>query len=78
MSNTIRQDVPVKDHYIKVYLKGLAPIDLNVVCDETEIADRVREYADYIISDVIVQVKHQLKDIKVGNGIVVTDSHGIF
>ena len=66
MPNTIRKDIPVRDYGIEIQLKPLQSIDLSVVCDETEIANKTREYADDIISDVIEQVKKQLDDIELG------------
>ena len=73
MPNTIRQDIPVRDYGIRIQLKPLQSIDLSVVCDETEIASKTIEYADDIIGDVIEQVKKQLDDIELGNGIEVVE-----
>ena len=46
MANTIRYDIPVRDYGIKIYIKPIDPIDLSVVCDESEIGNKAREYAD--------------------------------
>ena len=73
MANIIRHDIPVRDYGIEIQLKPLQSIDLSVVCDETEIANKTREYADDIIADVIEQVKKQLDDIELGNGIEVVE-----
>mgnify|MGYP007029080594 CR=1 FL=1 len=72
-TNTVRHDIPVRDYGLLIYIKPLQPIDLSVVCDETEIGNKVREYSDDIISDVVDQVKKQLKDIELGNGIAVVE-----
>jgi hypothetical protein len=73
MPNTIRQDTPVRDYGIRIYLRPLAPIDLSVVCDETEIGNKAREYADDIIAEVVSQVKKQLEDIELYSGIAVVE-----
>jgi hypothetical protein len=73
MTNTIRQDTPVRDYGIRIYLRPLAPIDLSVVCDETEIGNKAREYADDIIAEVVSQVKKQLEDIELYSGIAVVE-----
>ena len=73
MPNKIRQDIPVRDYGIKIQLKTLQSIDLSVVCDETEIGNRAREHADYIIAEVVDQVKKQLEDIELGSGIAVVE-----
>ena len=73
MPNTIRHDIPVRDYGIRIYIKPLAPIDLSVVCDETEIGNKAREYADDIIDSVVEQVKKQLEDIELGSGIAVVE-----
>jgi len=70
---TIRSHYPVRDYGIRIYLRPIAPIDLSVVCDETEIGNKAREYADDIIDDVIDQVKKQLNDIELGSGIAVVE-----
>jgi hypothetical protein len=72
-TNTVRHDIPVRDYGILIYIKPLQPIDLSVVCDETEIGNKVREYSDDIISDVVEQVKKQLEDIELGSGIAVVE-----
>ena len=72
-TNTVRHDIPVRDYGLLIYINPLQPIDLSVVCDETEIGNKVREYSDDIISDVVDQVKKQLKDIELGNGIAVVE-----
>ena len=69
----IKNYYPVRDYGVKIQLKPLQFIDLSVVCDETEIANKTREYADDIIADVIEQVKKQLDDIELGNGIEVVE-----
>ena len=71
--NTVRHDIPIRDYGIKIYLRPLAPIDLSVVCDESEIGNKAREYADDIIADVVDQVKKQLDDIELGSGIAVIE-----
>ena len=73
MLNTIRQDITVRDYGIRIYLRPLAPIDLSVVCDETEIGNKAREYADDIIAEVVSQVKKQLQDIELYSGIAVVE-----
>jgi len=73
MANTIRYDIPVRDYGIRIYIKPLNAIDLSVVCDESEIGNKAREYADDIIADVVEQVRKQLDDIELGNGIAVTE-----
>ena len=73
MPNTIRQDIPVRDYGIRIYLRPLAPIDLSVVCDETEIGNKAREYADDIIAEVVSQVKKQLENIELYSGIAVVE-----
>ena len=70
---TIKNHYPVKDYGVVIQLKPLQSIDLSVVCDETEIANKIKEYADDIIADVIKQVKKQLDDIELGNGIEVVE-----
>ena len=64
---------PVKDYGVEIQLEPLQSIDLSVVCDESEISNKAREYADDIIADVIEQVKKQLDDIELGNGIEVVE-----
>jgi len=73
MNNTIKNHYPVRDYGVRIYIKPLEAIDLSVVCDESEISDRVREYADYIIDEVVSQVKKQLKDIELYSGIAVVE-----
>ena len=73
MAHTVRHDIPVRDYGILIYIKPLQPIDLSVVCDETEIGNKVREYSDDIISDVVDQVKKQLEDIELGSHIAVVE-----
>ena len=68
-TNTVKHNIPVKDYGILIYIKPLQPIDLSVVCDETEIGNQAREYADDIIANVVEQVKKQLDDIELYNGI---------
>ena len=43
------------------------------MCDETERGNRAREHADYIIAEVVDQVKKQLDDIELGSGIAVVE-----
>ena len=45
---TIRQDIPIRDYGIEIQLKPLQSIDLSVVCDETEIANKTIEYASFL------------------------------
>jgi hypothetical protein len=73
MANTIRHDIPVRDYGIRIYIKPLDAIDLSVVCDETEIGNKAREYADYIIAEVVEQVKKQLENIELDSGIAVVE-----
>lgn len=73
MPNSIRHDIPVQEFGVKVYIRTLAPITVTVECDETQIADRVREYEDDIIADAIEQIKSQLQRSELGNGMVVVD-----
>lgn len=73
MPNSIRHDIPVQEFGVDVYIRTLAPITVTVECDETQIADRVREYTDDIIADAIEQIKAQLERKEVGNGMVVVD-----
>jgi len=70
---TIKNHYPVRDYGVRIYIKPLEAIDLSVVCDESEISDRVREYADYIIAEAVDQVKKQLEDIELGSGIAVVE-----
>jgi len=73
MNNTIKNHYPIRDYGIRIYIKPLHAIDLSVVCDETEIGNRTREYADDIIADVVEQVKKQLENIELGSGIAVVE-----
>ena len=73
MNNTIKNHYPIRDYGIRIFLKPLEAIDLSVVCDETEIGNRTREHADYIIDEVVDQVKKQLEDIELGSGIAVVE-----
>ena len=43
MSNTIRHDIPVREYGIRVFIKTPNPIDLTVVCDETQFNAKVKE-----------------------------------
>ena len=36
---TIRQDIPVRDYTVRLFIKPLQYIDISVVCDETEHLD---------------------------------------
>ena len=47
---TVRQDIPVRDYTVRLFIKPLHYIDISVVCDETEIEEKVKEYTDDIIS----------------------------
>jgi len=73
MNNTIKNHYPIRDYGIRIFLKPLEAIDLSVVCDETEIGNRTREHADYIIDEVVDQVKKQLENIELGSGIAVVE-----
>lgn len=77
MSNSIRHDIPVREYDARVFLKPLEPIDITVVCDETEIADRVKEYTDVITTQAIQDILRQLKEIEVGSGIAVIDKRDV-
>jgi len=77
MANTIRHDIPVREYGIRVFINTPNPIDLTVECDETEIGNKAREYADDIIADVTEQILKQLKEISVGNGIAVIDKRDV-
>ena len=48
-------------------------IDLSVVCNEAEITNKVKEYTDEIISIAVAQIKEQLKDIGIDDGLCVVD-----
>lgn len=69
----INVEYPVKDYGIRIYIKPLQGFELSVVCDESQIGNKAREYADDIITDVVEQVKKQLDDIELGNGIAVIE-----
>ena len=73
MKNTIKNHYPVRDYGLRIYIKPLEAIDLSVVCDESQISDRVREYADYIIDEVVSQVEKQLENIELYSGIAVVE-----
>ena len=77
MSNPIKIDIPVREYDTRVYLKPLEPIDLTVVCDETEIANAVKEYTDVITAKVLQDILRQLKEIDVGSGIAVIDKRDV-
>lgn len=77
MSNPIKIDVPVREYDTRIYLKPLEPIDITVVCDETDIADRVKEYTDVITTKAIQDILRQLKEIEVGSGIAVIDKRDV-
>ena len=77
MPNSIRHDIPVKEYGIRVFIKTPNPIDLTVVCDETEFNSKVKEYQQEIIDDVVEQVKKQLDDIDIHNGIAVVDKRDV-
>ena len=70
---TVRQDIPVRDYTVRLFIKPLQYIDISVVCDETEIKEKVKEYTDDIISNAVAQIKEQLKDIAIGSGLAVVD-----
>ena len=70
---TVRQDIPVRDYTVRLFIKPLQYIDISVVCDETEIEEKVKEYTDDIISNAVAQIKEQLKDIVIGSGLAVVD-----
>jgi hypothetical protein len=65
---------PIRDYTVRVFLKPLHSIDISVVCDESEISDKVREYTDDIISNAVAQIKEQLEDINIGAGLGVVDT----
>ena len=65
MNNTIKNYYPIRDYGIRIYIKPLEAIDLSVVCDETEIGNKTREYADYIIDEVVSQVKKTTRRYRV-------------
>tara|TARA_R100000084_G_C4637313_1_gene141724 strand:- start:1058 stop:1306 length:249 start_codon:yes stop_codon:yes gene_type:complete len=73
MPGSLEYEYPVRDYGIKIFIKPLHAIDLSVVCDETEIGNRAREHSDYIIAEVVDQVKKQLEDIELGSGIAVVE-----
>ena len=73
MPNPRELEYPVRDYGVRIYIKPLDAIDLSVVCDETEIGNRTREHADYIIDEVVDQVKKQLENIELGSGIAVVE-----
>jgi len=70
---TVRQDIPVRDYTVRLFIKPLQYIDISVVCDETEIEKKVKEYTDDIISNAVAQIKEQLKDIGIGSGLAVVN-----
>ena len=73
MANNWKREYPIRDYGVRIYIKPLNAIDLSVVCDETEIGNRAREHSDYIIAEVVDQVKKQLDDIELGSGIAVVE-----
>ena len=73
MANPREYEYPVRDYGIRIFLKPLDAIDLSVVCDDPQIGNKAREYADDIIDDVVEQVKKQLDDIELGSGIAVVE-----
>ena len=77
MTNRIRHDIPVREYGIRLFIKTPNPIDLTVVCDETQFNAKVKEYQQDIIDDVVEQVKKQLDDIEIDNGIAVVDKRDV-
>lgn len=77
MANAIRHDIPVREYGIRVFINTLHPIDLTVVCDETQFNSKIKEFQQEIIDDVVDQVKKQLDDIEIGNGIAVVDKRDV-
>jgi len=71
--NIVRHDIPIRDYTVRLFIKPLHSIDLSVVCNEAEITNKVKEYTDEIISIAVAQIKEQLKDIGIDDGLCVVD-----
>lgn len=72
----VKNHYPVRQYGIDIQL-NLEPITLSVECDESQFNAKAKEYSQDIIDNVVEQVKKQIEDLEVDNGIVVVDKQEV-